>query len=631
MKMKLPIAARGILSTAILLLGAALLTTTPVQSAVPNAPNADPLLTLTKTVINDNGGTATEANFQAKIDDVDVAWDVATSVTADIQHTASEIADVSGYEASTWGEPCETDGTITLTADTSGTCSITNDDIPPSLTLTKVVNNNYGGTAVATDWTLTASGTITPITGAGGASSDSTFYAGTYTLTESTGPAGYTSGSWVCTGDGVQVGNQITLALGETASCTITSNDVQPQLTIIKNVVNNNGGTLAAGNFSINITGTNVSQTPITGAVSPGTTVTLNAGAYNVAEVPVAGYSPTYSLDCSGTINIGETRTCTITNDDISPTLTVIKNVINNGSSLAASDFTINVSGTNVSLPTFPGAVSPGTTLTLNAGSYNVSEIPVLGYSAGYSVNCSGTMAVGDARTCTITNTNVPAIKVDPAGPFETEENGATDTFYVSLTTIPSANVSIAITTSDPTEGRVDPINLTFNSANWDVPKKVDIIGLDDTIVDGDIDYLVTLDPNGSAANEYQVLPEIDLPVTNLDAPTIEWTKPVKDGEVYVIQDLDEILLEVKNSGSEPISKVRFYRWVPSASDWVTIGEDLPPSPFQETIDPGVLELGWNEIRAFAWGPPGPNQTLSAHPFIFIYKGFGIFLPLATK
>ena len=134
MKKKLPIAIRGILSTAFLLLVASLLNTTPGQSAFPKAPGINPNLTLTKTVINDNGGTATQANFQAKIDTTNVDWDFANSVLPNIELTASETAGVSGYAPSVWGTDCAADGTITLAADASGTCSITNDDIAPSLT-----------------------------------------------------------------------------------------------------------------------------------------------------------------------------------------------------------------------------------------------------------------------------------------------------------------------------------------------------------------------------------------------------------------------------------------------------------------------------------------------------------------
>ena len=41
---------------------------------------------------------------------------------------------------------------------TTATCTITNDDNAPTLTLVKVVVNDNGGTAVETDSTLTATG-----------------------------------------------------------------------------------------------------------------------------------------------------------------------------------------------------------------------------------------------------------------------------------------------------------------------------------------------------------------------------------------------------------------------------------------------------------------------------------------
>src|SRR5262249_48358433 len=62
------------------------------------------------------------------------------------------------------------------------------------------------------------------------------------------------------------------------------------------------------------------------GAESPGTQVALNAGAYSVAESAKAGYDATLSPDCSGTIAVGQTKTCTITNNDnVKTTIEVVK------------------------------------------------------------------------------------------------------------------------------------------------------------------------------------------------------------------------------------------------------------------------------------------------------------------
>jgi hypothetical protein len=73
-----------------------------------------------------------------------------------------------------------------------------------------------------------------------------------------------------------------------------------------------------AANFTIDVTGVNVSDALFPGEESPGTTITLDAGAYEVTETLPASYNYTksFSADCSGTIANGQTKTCTVTNDD---------------------------------------------------------------------------------------------------------------------------------------------------------------------------------------------------------------------------------------------------------------------------------------------------------------------------
>ncbi|MFL7893013.1 MAG: hypothetical protein AB8I56_13225, partial [Anaerolineales bacterium] len=66
MKKKLPIITRGIFVTALLLLAAALLNTTPVQSAFPNAITAGTLFVI-KIVENDNGGIAGAGDFTINV------------------------------------------------------------------------------------------------------------------------------------------------------------------------------------------------------------------------------------------------------------------------------------------------------------------------------------------------------------------------------------------------------------------------------------------------------------------------------------------------------------------------------------------------------------------------------------
>ncbi|AKS45755.1 conserved repeat domain-containing protein [Octadecabacter temperatus] len=114
-------------------------------------------------------------------------------------------------------------------------CTITN-SLPsdPVLTLQKTVVNDNDGTAVPSEWTLTATGP-TVLSGATGISG--TVTAGDYSLSEA-GPTGYTQTDLVCTGGSdTDLTDGLTLAAGEAVTCTFTNNDDAvplSSLTIVK-------------------------------------------------------------------------------------------------------------------------------------------------------------------------------------------------------------------------------------------------------------------------------------------------------------------------------------------------------------------------------------------------------------
>jgi len=96
----------------------------------------------------------------------------------------------------------------------------------PSLTLVKKVINNNGGSAVPANWTLSAAGP-TGFSGNGpSVSSAEGFESGRYDLSESGGPGGYTASDWFCDGGTQNDADTITLGQGESATCTITNDDV---------------------------------------------------------------------------------------------------------------------------------------------------------------------------------------------------------------------------------------------------------------------------------------------------------------------------------------------------------------------------------------------------------------------
>ncbi len=280
-------------------------------------------ITVVKVVTNNNGGAAQPNDFALTLEGSAVSSGVAVPVNPGT-YTAGETL-VSGYSFVGFTGDCDSNGGTTVALGESKTCTLTNDDIAPKLHLRKVVVNDNGGTAAATEWTLTANGTgSNDLSGSTPVDSDSGLLADTFALSE-TGPAGYTASDWVCVG-GNQNGSSITVGIGGEATCTITNNDISPKLIVIKHVVNDNGGTAVAGDFTMNVTATNPSDASFPGVEAPGTEITLDAGAYSVAEPAVAGYLTTYSADCTGTAVIGQTKTCTVTNDDKPATLIIVKN-----------------------------------------------------------------------------------------------------------------------------------------------------------------------------------------------------------------------------------------------------------------------------------------------------------------
>jgi hypothetical protein len=126
-----------------------------------------------------------------------------------------------------------------------------------------------------------------------------------------------------------------------------------------------------------------------------------------------------------------------------------------------------------------------------------------------------------DAADVSVTNNDddTAGITVSPvSGP--TTEGGGTATFTVVLTSQPSADVSIALSSSDPSEGTISTSLLTFTSLNWNAPQTVTVTGQDDDVADGNVAYTIVTAPATSADPNYDGLDAADAPVTNIDDET---------------------------------------------------------------------------------------------------------------
>ena len=513
--------------------------------------NVAPQLIVSKTTINDDGGTAQDGDFQLYVNDVAVAQDTAIAgIAADTEYTITEDL-LDGYEQVSI--VCIDDDTgadvghpVTLSEDQAVTCTVTNDDIAPQLTLLKDVITDDGGDAVDTDWTLSADGPES-ISGVEGDASitDAEVTAGTYDLSESGGPSAYTASDWVCDGGTHVDGDTVTLALGDVATCEITNDDVPPGLTVVKEVINDDGGDAVAGDFQLYVNGS---------AVDQGSPLDVDANVqYTVSEDQVDGYVLT-GIACEDsegavshpvTLSEGQAVLCTVTNDDIAPELTVLKDVTNDdGGTAVAGDFQLYVNGS----PVTQGVA----TEVLANTEYTVTEDLLEGYiqtgltcvddDTEQTVAHPVTLDEGQRVTCTISNddgeASITVIKtvlpVDAADPDDfdltiTPEGGdpiatlsgetqgvAANTTYTVGETLPAGFVQVDLSCVDEQGPVAHPVDLQLGqNVTCTIVNEQQVADLSVTKVD-DVDPVALTEDDPVAEVTYTIT------VTNLGPSTAE-------------------------------------------------------------------------------------------------------------
>ena len=102
------------------------------------------------------------------------------------------------------------------------------------------------------------------------------------------------------------------------------------------------------------------------------------------------------------------------------------------------------------------------------------------------------TLIETETATATITDNDSVGVLVTEATDLRTTEAGGTATFNVALGVAPTADVSVALASSDTSEGTVAPPTLTFTTTNWGTVQTVTVTGVDDSDLDGDVSYNIT-------------------------------------------------------------------------------------------------------------------------------------------
>lgn len=108
-------------------------------------------------------------------------------------------------------------------------------------------------------------------------------------------------------------------------------------------------------------------------------------------------------------------------------------------------------------------------------------------------------------------------IVVSPTADLVTSESGRTATFSIVLASPPAADVTIAVASDTPTEGKASPASVRFTSTNWRTPQTITVTGVDDQASDGPREYTILTGPAASTDARYSGLDADDVGVTNLD------------------------------------------------------------------------------------------------------------------
>jgi len=193
-----------------------------------------------------------------------------------------------------------------------------------------------------------------------------------------------------------------------------------------------------------------------------------------------------------------------------------------------SADVSLTLSSSNIA----EGSVLPSS-VTFNSSNWNSPQtITVIGVDdisndGDQIITIITAAAVSDDQNyhglnptdVSVTNTDNdgPGITVYPTSSMVTTEAGGDTSFTVVLTTQPSEDVTVTLSSSDNTEGIVSPSSVTFTSSNWDTPQTVSVTGVNDDEDDGDRTYTIVISAAISSDPNYNGLDPADVSVTNTD------------------------------------------------------------------------------------------------------------------
>ncbi|MEZ6088478.1 MAG: GEVED domain-containing protein [Pirellulaceae bacterium] len=112
---------------------------------------------------------------------------------------------------------------------------------------------------------------------------------------------------------------------------------------------------------------------------------------------------------------------------------------------------------------------------------------------------------------------DIAGVTLSKTSGLATSEAGGSDSFTIVLNTKPSADVTIAVSSSKPTEATVSPQQVVFTPTNWNLPKTISVSGVDDQIDDDAVSFSIVTHAAVSEDPKYNQLNPSDVTGSNAD------------------------------------------------------------------------------------------------------------------
>ncbi|WP_251955889.1 DUF4347 domain-containing protein [Nostoc commune] len=230
--------------------------------------------------------------------------------------------------------------------------------------------------------------------------------------------------------------------------------------------------------------------------------------------------------------------TITIVDDDNIPTISIVDK---SGSESAGNFvFTVKLSNASSEIVTVAYNTSNDTaiagvdytavtgSLTFNPGvTTQTITVPILNDFVAESgdrffVNLINptNASIGDNQAIgTITDNDTAGFTISPLTGLITTEAGGTANFSIQLTSQPTANVTLNLSSSNVNEGTVPVSSITFTAANWNTPQVITVTGVNDGIADDNIAYKIitgTVVSSDAKYNNFNPANIADIDVINI-------------------------------------------------------------------------------------------------------------------